>query len=65
VKGYHFDHLLFMRVTCFEFQNLKESLLEFFAIALGDAWTPVASAAWKKLLTIMMDKIGEGLTLAE
>jgi hemoglobin-like flavoprotein len=48
-----------------DFQNLKQSLLEFFGVALGDAWTPVASGAWEKLLTVMMAKISEGLTLAE
>jgi len=46
-----------------EFENLKSSLLEFFAKALKDHWTPEAEAAWSKLLEIMVDKISEGIDM--
>ncbi|CAG7834222.1 unnamed protein product [Allacma fusca] len=36
-----------------DFQNLKENLHEFLQLALGEAFTPTASVAWKKLLTTM------------
>jgi len=48
-----------------DFQNLKESLLEFLGKALGEHWSPEADDAWKKLLTVMMSVIGEGLASKE
>jgi len=46
-----------------DFQNLTSSLLDFFAKALKEHWTPEAEAAWSKLLTIMVDKISEGIDI--
>jgi len=46
-----------------EFQNLTSSLLEFFGIALKGHWTPEAEAAWSKLLSVMVDKISEGIDI--
>jgi len=46
-----------------EFQNLKASLLDFFSIALKEHWTPEAEAAWSKLLSIMVDKISQGIDI--
>jgi len=47
-----------------DFENLRESLLEFLGKALEDKWTTDVEVAWKKTLTLVTDKIGEGLLLA-
>jgi len=42
---------------------LSESLLNFLEKALGEKWTPEAGAAWTKTLSLVTQKIGEGLDL--
>ncbi|CAL8148411.1 unnamed protein product [Orchesella dallaii] len=44
-----------------DFENLKTSLLEFLGKALKSHWSPEAENAWTKLLSVMVDKISEGL----
>ena len=46
-------------------QNLKISLLQFFAKALGDEFTPLSKEAWDKVLGFIVTKIGEGLKSVE
>jgi len=48
-----------------DFKNLNDSLLCLFSKIFGEAWTPVAESGWKKVFSVILEKVGEGLKSTE